>query len=135
MLDRDVGLARPQPEYAADEPAAREIRVEHRDYCKGAVARSRNGDTGCRTPKRRDRGALGQGRFRAADLNSSPPAMVISEAVRKTVLSEIGPVSPTAAGRPVPPTGRRSFGTRVIQWPQNLLSERTWEFKSPRPHQ
>jgi hypothetical protein len=39
--------------------------------------------------------------------------MVVSEAVRKTVLSETGPVSPTAAGRPVPPTGRRSFGTRV----------------------
>ena len=28
MLDRDVGLARPQPECAADKPAAREIRVE-----------------------------------------------------------------------------------------------------------
>ena len=29
MLDRDVGLARPNPEHAADVPAARKIRVEH----------------------------------------------------------------------------------------------------------
>jgi hypothetical protein len=32
---------------------------------------------------------------------------------------------------PGSPTGRRSFGTRVIQLPQDLWSERTWKFKSP----
>src|SRR4051794_39940440 len=46
----------------------------------------------------------------------SPPAMVTSEAERKTILSEPAPfpprrqISPGASGgRPVPPTGRRSL--------------------------
>ena len=74
----------------------RVVRVERRGYCKGVVARSRNGDTDCRTPKRRDRERSAKGVF-GRDQNSSPPAMVASEAERKTVLSETGPVSPDRA--------------------------------------
>src|SRR6516162_10578663 len=39
MLDRDVGLARPKPDIAADEPAAGEIRIER----QGAVDQRHHG--------------------------------------------------------------------------------------------
>ena len=48
MLDRDVGLALPEPEHTAEVPAAREIRVE----CQGAIDQRHYGGMRTVTPLR-----------------------------------------------------------------------------------
>ena len=95
MLDRDVGLARPVPENAADIPAAREARVERQ-----RTINQRHHRTDVLAERGQREGGIGKGaRIVAGNLQGAPGEIGALAAIRLGVLARTIGTQPLTADR------------------------------------
>jgi len=95
MLDRDAGLARPQPQCAADKPAAREIRVE----CQRTIGQRHHGADVLAEIGQRLGGVREGARVVASHFQGSPREIGALQSVRPPVFAPVVNKQPITAIR------------------------------------
>src|SRR5215471_13766941 len=95
VLDRDVGVARPYPELTADEPAAREVRVER----QRTIDQRQHGADVLSEIGQRDRGIRQNARVVAGHFKGSPGEIGALQSVRLPIFAPTVPKQPKTAVR------------------------------------